>query len=46
MRRNQAVLITIVFVLGIFTGLMSDLIGINPGKSNLLEELDLANENI
>ena len=46
MRRNQAVLITIVFVLGIFTGLMSDLIGINPGKSNLQEELDLANENI
>ena len=46
MRRNQAVLITIVFVLGIFTGLMSDLIGINPGKSNLQEELDLANANI
>ena len=46
MRRNQVILITIVFVLGIFTGLMSDLVGLNPGKSNLQEELDLANENI
>ena len=46
MRRNQIILVTVVFGLGIFTGLMSDLIGINPGKSNLQEELDLANENI
>ena len=46
MRRNQIILVTVVFGLGIFTGLMSDLIGINPGRSNLQEELDLANENI
>ena len=46
MRRNKVILIIVVFVLGIFTGLMSNLVGINPGKSNLQEELDLANENI
>ena len=40
MRRNQIILVTVVFGLGIFTGLMSDLIGINPGRSNLQEELD------
>ncbi|MBH59094.1 MAG: signal peptidase I [Thaumarchaeota archaeon] len=46
MRRNQVILTIIIFVLGIFTGLILNSIGLNPGGSDLQEELDLANENI
>ena len=46
MRRNQAILLTIIFVLGIFTGLMTDLVGLSSGESDLEKELNLANENI
>lgn len=40
------ILTIIIFVLGIFTGLILNSIGLNPGGSDLQEELDLANENI
>lgn len=40
------ILTIIIFVLGIFTGLILNSIGLNPGRSDLQEELDLANENI
>tara|TARA_Y100000782_G_C10105857_1_gene232404 strand:- start:125 stop:751 length:627 start_codon:yes stop_codon:yes gene_type:complete len=46
MRKNQAILLTIIFVLGIFTGLMTDLVGLSSGGSDLEKELNLANENI
>ncbi len=46
MRKNQAILLTINFVLGIFTGLMTDLVGLSSGGSDLEKELNLANENI
>ena len=46
MRKNQAILLTIIFVLGIFTGLMTDLVGLSSGESDLEKELNLANENI
>ena len=46
MRKNQAILLTIIFVLGIFTGLMTDLVGLSSGESDLEKELSLANENI
>tara|TARA_B100000029_G_scaffold401135_1_gene400270 strand:- start:3121 stop:3747 length:627 start_codon:yes stop_codon:yes gene_type:complete len=46
MRRNQVILTILIFVLGIFTGLILNSIGLNPGGSDLQEELDLANENI
>lgn len=46
MRKNQVILLTIIFVLGTFTGLMADLIGLSSGESNLEKELSLANENI
>ena len=46
MRKNQVILLTIIFVLGTFTGLMTDLIGLSSGESNLEKELSLANENI
>ena len=40
------ILTILIFVLGIFTGLILNSIGLNPGGSDLQEELDLANENI
>ena len=46
MRKNQAILLTTIFVLGIFTGLMTDLVGLSSGESDLEKELNLANENI
>ena len=46
MRRNQVILTILIFVLGISTGLILNSIGLNPGGSDLQEELDLANENI
>ena len=46
MRKNQVILLTIIFVLGIFTGLMTDLVGLSSGESDLEKELNLANENI
>ena len=46
MRKNQVILLTIIFVLGTFTGLITNLIGLSSGESNLEKELNLANENI
>jgi len=46
MRKNQAILLTTIFVLGTFTGLMTDLVGLSSGESDLEKELNLANENI
>ena len=46
MRKNQVILLTIIFVLGTFTGLITNLIGLSSGESDLEKELNLANENI
>ena len=46
MRKSQAILLTTIFVLGVFTGLMTDLVGLSSGESDLEKELNLANENI